>query len=188
MYPQYWEDFLPPHLIFTLAAYTYDALACIKELKLYGRYSFAWVGVRQLTKYFGVSSPELDRIMPRSSKGKQNDRTTATSTVLEWVNVPLPDDAEICIEQQWSDELAVVATAISRLVEGWAISIKPDSDKGEFACFITWNSPTSTGKGLGLSGRASDPLDALRVALYRVELVASGQFTPTAQSGKRRFR
>lgn len=184
----YPEDRLPPHLVFTLFPACYSAMIEFSSMLVYKRRKYVWRSDIWLTQYFRTLLIDKDLIMPRAKKEQSNDKKSKTKSPVRWVNIPLPDHAELEITERWADELAVFSDMANAVYEGWTFTVKHD-DRGEgYVSFAIGEFCDGVCEGVGLAGRGDTPTDALAVALYRITLYVASPTLSNEGVAKRRFR
>jgi len=184
----YPEDSLPPQLTYTLWSFVQWCKADLKDPQRafrFGSYNFRYQLERS---FFPETLERIYAVMPRAKRKKDNDNGRGQRNSVTWVNIPLESDDELHIATTWEHDDVCLTDMVNLLGQGWAFSIKPDDRTDGYVCFATGDYVVGDGKGLGVAGRASSPLDALRVALFRVAVLCTGQYVPTPRSSENRFR
>lgn len=123
--------------------------------------------------------------MPRRKKNADGNRF---SNNLTWCNVTLPDDAALHIES-WDVTDDELFAGILELVDtGHALFHKAAADGEGFTFGATGHSDECINRGLGMSGYADNPRDAVKVFLYKHFTLCDRSWPKPSSGTKLKFR
>jgi len=183
----YPEDRLHPAIVFTLWPFVVETTASLKNRKAFKYGSFN--ATRALERFYLPETLErICEVMPRAKRKQDATDGRGERATITWINIPLEADDELHIATTWEHDETCLVDLVNLLGQGWSFSIKPDDRTDGYVCFATGDYVSGNGKGLGVAGRASQPLDALRVALFRVAVLVTGQYAAPPPDTQRRFR
>lgn len=122
-----------------------------------------------------------------SKKGQGNGSKPSFQPVT-WVNVSITTADENALDEWVITDVELYAGILALVDGGHSISIKVAPDGVGFMCTAIGLADDCSNQGLGLSGFAANPGDAVKVLLYKHFNLCGGSWPRPATGSKSRFR
>lgn len=128
-----------------------------------------------------------ERITEMTKKG-QADGTKPSFQPVTWVSIAITAADEGALDKWLITDVEIYAGILTLVDGGHSVSIKTAPDGNGFMCTAIGLADDCNNKGLGLSGFAADPGDAIKVLLYKHFNLCGESWPRPVNGSKSRFR
>jgi hypothetical protein len=123
-----------------------------------------FITIREICKYIWKDFPMAKRT---AKTGQRNTNSREGFQPVQWVNVPLSDDAVPAIQEFYADDYQTAGYLLAMCVFATNVFVKYDEKTASYCAGLIAPDEKVEGRVMGVSGWSDNPLDAVRALLYK---------------------